>query len=54
MKTFIKCEVCEAEIPGEMCIFATCRRKIGGREYYFCCEKHAREFEQKLASKKRG
>ena len=47
MKTFVKCEMCESDISGEKCMFAIYKRTIGGKEHYFCCESHAKEFERK-------
>lgn len=52
MKAFIKCEFCNAEISGERCIFAIYKRTVGGEEYHFCCENHAREFERKQRKQK--
>ncbi|MGQ9788015.1 MAG: hypothetical protein ACUVQM_01680 [Candidatus Hadarchaeaceae archaeon] len=51
MKDFIRCELCQAEIQGEKCAFAVHRKVIGGKEYYFCCENHAKRFEGKMAEK---
>ncbi len=48
MKT-VKCELCKVDVPEERCVFAIYSKKIGGKEYYFCCEHHAKEFERKLA-----
>ncbi len=48
MKEFVRCELCNVEICGpEKCMFAVTKRIIGGKEYYFCCEAHASEFEKK-------
>ncbi|MEM3421403.1 MAG: hypothetical protein QW835_07340 [Candidatus Hadarchaeum sp.] len=47
MKNFIKCELCQAEIQGKKCVFAVHKRVIGGKEYFFCCESHAKRFEKK-------
>jgi YHS domain-containing protein len=47
MKTFIKCEMCDAEIPGDTCVFATHTRVIDGKEYVFCCVRCAEAFEKK-------
>lgn len=49
MKTeFIKCELCNVEIRDDKgkCAFATHKRVIDGKEYYFCCEAHADRFEK--------
>jgi YHS domain-containing protein len=43
---FIKCEVCDAEISDEKCLFAECKRIINGETYYFCCKRHADKFEK--------
>jgi hypothetical protein len=47
MKTFIKCEVCNAEVAEEGCEFATHKRIIDGKEYVYCCikcqQKHKKE-----------
>jgi len=48
MTEFIKCELCKIEIcEPEKCTFALVKRRIDGKQYYFCCEAHAREFEKK-------
>jgi len=47
MKNFIKCEICDAEIPGDKCVFATHTRVIDGKEYVFCCVRCAETFEKK-------
>lgn len=47
MKSFIKCDLCNAEITEEKCVFAVHRQAPGGEERCFCCERHADEFEQK-------
>ncbi len=52
MTSFVKCAMCKSEIPGEKCVFAVHRRKVDGKEYYFCCENHAKEFERKSKKKK--
>ncbi|MFH1821858.1 MAG: transcriptional regulator [Methanobacteriota archaeon] len=52
MKTCVKCEMCQAEISGEKCVFATYKKVIDGKEHYFCCENHAKEFERKMKRKK--
>jgi len=44
MKTFIKCEVCDVEIPADTCPFATHRKVIGGKEYVYCCAIMQRKF----------
>ena len=47
MKTFVKCEMCKAEIPADKCVFATHKRVIDGKEYVFCCIRCAEDFEKK-------
>jgi hypothetical protein len=47
MKRFMKCDLCNAEISEEKCVFAVQRRTPGGEEHCFCCERHADEFERK-------
>ena len=37
MKTFVKCEICNAETPADRCIFAIHKRVIEGKEYTYCC-----------------
>ncbi len=44
---FKKCALCNVKIDGEKCVFATQKRIINGEEYYFCCERHADEYEEK-------
>jgi len=52
VKEFIRCELCNVEIcEPQRCTFAVIKRTIGGKEYYFCCETHAREFEKKKKKK---
>jgi len=52
MSEFIKCELCNVEIcEPEKCTFAITKRIIDGKEYYFCCEAHAKEFEKKKGKK---
>jgi hypothetical protein len=52
MSKFIKCDLCDAEIcEGEKCMFAVTSRTINGKEYHFCCEAHANEFEKKKKKK---
>jgi YHS domain-containing protein len=47
MSKFIKCDLCSSKIcEPEKCIFAITKRIINGKEYYFCCEAHATEFEE--------
>jgi len=47
MKATMKCDLCNLEISGEKCVFAVYKRVIDGKEYYFCCEHHADEFERR-------
>ena len=47
MKTFVKCEICDAEIPMGRCVFATHKRVSDGKEYAFCCLRCAEDFEKK-------
>lgn len=44
----ICCELCGIKLAGEKCIFATVTRNIEGREYTFCCAKHADRYEAGL------
>ncbi|MFQ6064532.1 MAG: transcriptional regulator [Candidatus Bathyarchaeia archaeon] len=46
MKTFIKCEMCNARIPTDSCVFATYEKVIDGKEYVFCCAHCAEAFER--------
>jgi len=49
---FIKCDLCNVEIcEPEKCTFAITKRTISGKEYFFCCEAHAVEFEKKMKKK---
>ena len=47
MKTFVKCEMCNAEIPAGKCVFAVHKRVIDEKEYVFCCVRCAETFEKK-------
>ena len=47
MKTFVKCEMCNAEIPADRCVFATQTKVVDGKEYVFCCVRCAEAFEKK-------
>ena len=38
MKDFVKCEVCNAEIPADKCVFAIYNRVIHGKEQTYCCQ----------------
>ena len=49
--TFVKCKLCNEEISGEKCIFAEYKRVVEGKEYYFCSERHADDFEKELSKK---
>ncbi len=44
MRTFVKCEICNAEIPVDKCPFATHKKVIEGKEYVFCCSIMQRKF----------
>ncbi|MFQ6075208.1 MAG: hypothetical protein ACE5Z5_03595 [Candidatus Bathyarchaeia archaeon] len=48
MSRFMRCRLCGVEISPEECLFAVHSRAIDGKEYRFCCERHAKEFEKKL------
>jgi YHS domain-containing protein len=49
---FVKCNLCNKEIcEPEKCVFTTTERTIGGKEYYFCCEAYAVEFEKRIKKK---
>jgi len=43
----IKCKLCNAEISDEKCMFVAHKKVIDSEEHYFCCERHADEFERK-------
>jgi len=47
MKSFVKCEMCNAEIPADKCVLATYKRVIEGKEYFFCCVRCAEAFKRK-------
>jgi len=47
MKTFVKCETCNAKIPTDKCVFAIHKRVIDGKEYIFCCIRCAEAFKRK-------
>lgn len=47
------CELCGVKLKeGEQCIFATVKRTIEGKEYLFCCTKHADRYEAELKAGK--
>ena len=46
MKTFVKCEMCDAEIPTEKCVFAAHKKVLDGKEHVFCCLRCAENFEK--------
>ena len=48
MSTQVRCEFCEAKMQTEKCIFAVYKRVINENEHYFCCTRHADQFEQNL------
>ncbi len=52
MTKFVRCAMCKSDVSEEACVFAIHKKKIDGKEYLFCCENHAREFERKLKKKK--
>jgi YHS domain-containing protein len=52
MSYFIKCELCEMEIPADKCVFATCKKVIDGKEYVFCCLRCQQKFLEKREKKK--
>ena len=45
--SFIKCGTCDGEISEEKCVFAIYKKNIDGKEYSFCCNRCADEFEKK-------
>ena len=47
MKAFVKCELCDKEISSEKCELAGYKTIIDGEEHFFCCKRHAEEFQQK-------
>ncbi len=47
MKNFVKCDMCNVEVPADRCVFATHRRVIDGKEYIFCCVRCAEAFEKR-------
>jgi len=47
MKAFVKCEMCNAEVPADRCVFATYRKVIDGKEYIFCCVRCAEAFKKR-------
>jgi len=47
MKTFVKCEMCNAEIPADGCVFATHKKVIDGKKYVFCCVRCAETFKRR-------
>ena len=51
MTKFIKCEMCDAEIPEDKCEFATVKQIINGEEYVYCCIKCQQKHQAKM---KRG
>ena len=48
MSTNVRCEFCETKMQDEKCVFAVYKRVINGKEHYFCCTRHADQFEQNL------
>jgi YHS domain-containing protein len=53
--TIVKCDFCKNDICDETgkCIFAVHKRVIDGKDYYFCCEAHADNFEKEVKKKKK-
>jgi len=37
MRSFVKCKMCNAEIPADKCVFAARKEVIEGKEYIYCC-----------------
>ncbi len=52
-KEFVKCEACKLEIPSQGCELAAVKTKIDGKEYYFCCQNHAKRYQKKRKASKR-
>jgi hypothetical protein len=50
----VTCELCNFEIFGEKCVFAVYKRTIDGVEHYFCCERHADEFQKRTGKKSKN
>jgi len=48
----MRCKMCNVRIVNEKCVFATYKRFIDGKEYYFCCEKHADAYEREQSGQK--
>ena len=46
MKSSTKCELCNIEIRGEPCVFAS-QLIIDGEIHYFCCQQHAQNYKKK-------
>jgi hypothetical protein len=47
MKTFIKCEMCNAEVPADRCVFATRVKVVDGKEHIYCCIKVQKKHEKR-------
>lgn len=47
MTKFVQCVQCNMEIADDRCQFAVYTRVIDGKEYVFCCEKCAEQYEKK-------
>jgi len=47
MSTFVKCELCDVDVPADKCLFAIHRRVIDGKEHFFCCAYLAEKAEKK-------
>lgn len=42
-----KCELCNADVSNEKCAFADYKKIINGKEVFFCCQQHAKEYSNK-------
>jgi len=50
---FIRCEICKAEIPADICEFAVYRAVIDGEEYVFCCAQLYKRYREKKKNEKK-
>jgi YHS domain-containing protein len=50
---FVRCDFCKSEIPTETCKLATYSRTIDGKQFVFCCQQCAKQYEQRMRKEKK-
>jgi YHS domain-containing protein len=49
---FVRCDFCKSKIPAETCKLAAYSKVIDGKQFMFCCQQCAKQYQKRKKKEK--